>query len=188
MEYTEENAALAYERHPDTHPNQRRVWKTRNAIPDKYFDDNAVVRKRTQALAAPEGVKQDRLQLVLSSEKMHTAMVWKMAEMPVPAWLAKDFGRGKVMLTDAERIGITAAVQKLRALIRNTLAQTGLLRRKGLVKLATDPRLHKVPVFGKDLARKLAPAAKPDADSFTRDELDLMADRLALFLLETHLS
>ncbi len=188
MTYSEENSALAYERHPDTHPKQHRVWKTRGSIPDRYFDDNRQVRKRVQELAPVEEKRQDRLALVLASEKINATKVFELSGLKAEKWLITDFIKGKVMLSDAERVSLTTEVQKLRAEIRNGLSLApGFPRRKKLGALGRDVRLIKRPTFGPELGGMLAPARPASPDAFTTAQLEVLEQQLALFLLETGL-
>lgn len=188
MDYSEENVALAYERHPDTHPNQRRVWKTRGAIPNKYLDDSKLVRKRVLDLAPVEEKRQDRLALVLGSEKLYSHKIWELSGLPAQKWMVTDFIRGKVMLTEAERLQLTTEIQKLRAEVRNGLALApGFARRKRVVALGRDLRLVKSTTFGAELGKLLAPARPTTPDEFSADQLQGIEEGLVLILLESSL-
>lgn len=188
MEYSEENANLAYERHPDTNPTQRRVWKTRGSIPDRYFDDNKVVRKRVQEVEKVEEKRQDRLALVLASEKINATKVFELSELKADKWLITDFVKGKVNLSEAERIKLATEVQKLRADIRNGLALLpGFARNKKLLVLAKDVRLFKQPTFGREISRLLTSSKPVAPDDLTKQQLEVIDQQLAVLLLETSL-
>lgn len=188
MEYSEDNVALAYARHPDIHPHQHAVWKTRGSIPDRYFDDTKTIRKRVQGITKLEGLKQDRLQLVLKSEKINATKVWAAAGLPQDRYMVLDFLQSRMMLNDAERLKLTVEVQRLRASIRNTIAMgPGLSRRKALVKLGQDVRLKKKPTFGETIGALLAPTRPVSSDIFSNEQLQTMEDQLALLMVESSL-
>jgi hypothetical protein len=188
MEYSEEKANEVYQRHPDTRPDQRRVWKSRNKIPDRYFDDKAVIRKRVRDVSAVEDKKQDRLALVLASEKFYTIRFSELAELKWAKHTVSEFTRGKMTLNDEERLKLTTEVQKFRAELRNALTlPPSIGRKRKLLALAGDLRIVKKVVFGKALGDKVAPSRKPEPSSFSEDEFAIIEQQLAVILLETSL-
>lgn len=196
MEYSDELAAQIRAKHPEINDQTEKTWKFRGKIPDRYADDNFAFRKKVSAnsLTAVVGLKQDRLAQVLGNDKFYRDRIGELAGLTKNQMM--EFVKGRMNLTEAERLSLTKEVQLLRKAIKDALGEqtdtlTTIIRQKAIFRVAQDSRLKKVTVFGEVTGRRLNPASiKRDNstwDKFSRDQYQAMADALYLLLLESTL-
>lgn len=201
MAQFDEAEALRLQQKHGLPPNVIEVWRSRKAIPDRYFDPSFVYRPRVRHKLTPvQSIHQQRLASILRSYKVQRWIIWQLAGLPGKTRhsYCGDFAQGKTSLHPDEQLRLTNEIQQLRVDIKNNLpgdTQTpGLLRgqltteqQQKLLKIARDPRLKRPGLVGADLANRLSPSKEKDNLCYTDEEFILLIDGLSIFLLESRL-
>ena len=193
MKYSDEKAAEVKAKFPDIDDITLKIWRLRDAIPDRYFKEGFVFRKKVREITPVEGLKQDWLQQVFNNDKLYRERLGQLAGLDKT--MVMEFLKGRVKLTEAERLRLTTVIQQLRNDIKNKVGDQNetmsYVRQRAIFGIATDDRLKKTPLFGEFLGRKLSKSAI-NRDGVTFDKLDRsqyqqIVDAFYLLLLETTL-
>lgn len=103
-----------------------RVWKSRNAIPDKYFKDDFKLRETTKA----GDVKHNRFVYLLNSGTINMKVLSDLAGLK--SSVLQDALRGKVRLSDGDLQSCTTELKKLKIDIARTFESLSPLKLKHL--------------------------------------------------------
>lgn len=201
MEFSEKLAKDVAQKY-DLDEKTIKVWKNRNSIPDRYFNEEYEHRPKMEKTGGIEQLKVDRLIEVLSNPKLQTNTICKLAGI-TQAWLIMELTRsidkreGKIIyLSDAEYLSISNEVKKLRIEIKNILngeagASMRTIQKKAFCKFViTDPRIFREPIFGVKTANKISAVKKLKQDQyleFSPSEYDSMYNQMGILIFELQL-
>lgn len=143
-----------------------KVWKTRGAIPDKYFTESGEIKKELDDEPANKHEVQ-RFRAILEGGKLN------LAAFTIDRNRLNDIQRGKAAVRKSEYLQFKKEVvqlkNKLRAVVEANLFNTKVSAAR---KLREDTRLHWYLCFQQEILDELQKGLEPDVEDVEQFQID----------------
>ncbi len=178
MTYNEQTAKELIEKYQLSHSTMK-VWKSRNAIPDKYLNPDYA---KPEKVSKADNIRLSRLQEISKTGKLNISVIAELAKVEVGR--LNDAIRGKGLITTEELDRVDVEIKKVHALVKNNIDKNDTNKLK---KIFDCKAIKYYKVCGKDEWAKNTYYALRKENQLSQSDYIKLKDYYTIFIIETNL-